>query len=88
MQEAEVTSFLRTIFIILLIYYGLKVIGKYVAPIILKRAATKFEEQVKKQQQTSAPKEKVGETIIEKKPNQSKSSDSSVGEYVDFEEVD
>ncbi len=31
---------------------------------------------------------KVGETIIDKKPNQSKESDKSVGEYIDFEEID
>ncbi|OIQ38921.1 MAG: hypothetical protein BM563_05300 [Bacteroidetes bacterium MedPE-SWsnd-G1] len=89
MQEAEITSFLRTIFIIVIVYYGLKMIGKYMAPIILNRAAKKFEERVKNQkQQRQQPKQNVGETVIDKNPNQSRSSNNTVGEYVDYEEVD
>ncbi len=89
MQEAEITSFLRTLFIIFLVWYGLKVIGKYVAPFILRRAVNKFEEKIKsQQQQASKSNVKVGETVIDKKPRDEKTSNSSVGEYVDFEEVD
>lgn len=89
MQEASVQGFFRTILIILLVYYGLKIIGRFMAPIILKKAANKFEERVKKQQgKTDTTNEKVGETVIDKKPNSSKQSNDSVGEYVDFEEVD
>lgn len=89
MHTAEITSFLRTIAIILIIYYGLKLIGKYLAPIILKRAANKFEERVRQQQgYTETKKEKVGETVIDKKPNSSQKQSNTVGEYVDFEEVD
>ena len=88
MQEASVQGFVRTIFIIVVIYYVLKVIGRFVAPMIIKKAASKFEERFKNQQQSAEPKEKVGETTIDKKPNASKTSNDSVGEYVDFEEVD
>lgn len=88
MHEAEITSFLRTILIILLIYYALKIIGKYMAPFILKRAASKFEERVRQQQQPKQNSAKVGETVIDKKPNTQKTSNDTVGEYVDFEEVD
>lgn len=89
MQEAEITSFLRTILILVIIYYGFKLVTKYMAPIILNKAAKKFEERVRnQQQQRQEPNSKVGETVINKKPNQSKSSNNSVGEYVDYEEVD
>ena len=30
----------------------------------------------------------IGETVIDKKPNSTKQSDKSVGEYIDFEEID
>ena len=88
MQEAEITSFIRTLLIILIFYYGFKMFAKYIAPILLKRAATKFEEKVKNQQKPNEPERKVGETIIAKKPGSSKTSNDSVGEYVDYEEVD
>ena len=88
MQEAEITSLLRTLAIIFIIYYGLKLFSRYVAPILLKRAATKFEEKVRNQQQSSEPKGNVGETIIDKKPRSNKGSNDDVGEYVDYEEVD
>lgn len=88
MQEAEIMSFLRTILIILLVYYAVKLIARYMAPIIIKRAASKFEERVKQQQQSTTNQSKVGETVIDKKPNSKSNSGNSVGEYVDFEEVD
>jgi len=89
MQEAEITSLLRTLAIIFMVWYGLKLIGKYVAPFILRRAVSKFEEKMKSQaKQATPPNQKVGETVIDKKPNDVKSSNNSVGEYVDYEEVD
>lgn len=79
---------LRTIFIIILVYYGLKVIGRFAFPLIFKRFMSKFEEKVRNQQQSTPPNRKVGETVIDKKPNSSKESSKDVGEYVDYEEVD
>lgn len=88
MQEAEITSFLRTLLIFAAIYYGFKLFAKYIAPILLKRAATKFEEKVRNQQKSEDPTSKVGETVIDKKPGSSKTSNDNVGEYIDYEEVD
>lgn len=91
MHTAEITSFLRTIAILVIVYYGVKMIARYLGPIILKRAASKFEERVRQQQQQRTgytENSKVGETVIDKKPRSQKSSNDSVGEYVDFEEVD
>ena len=88
MQEADITSLFRTLAIIFIIYYGLKLFSKYVAPILLKRAATKFEERVKNQQQPAEPRGDVGGTIVEKKPGSKKDSGNDFGEYVDYEEVE
>ena len=81
---------LRTILIILLVYYGLKIIGRFAFPMIFKRFVGKFEERVRNQQQQQNPQsnEQVGETTIDKKPNSSKESNKDVGDYVDYEEVD
>jgi hypothetical protein len=92
MQEASVQGFIRTVLIIFLIYYGLKLIGKIVFPMFFKRFVGKFEERVRNQQgqqnSTQKPNQKVGETVIDKKPGSSKESNNSVGEYVDYEEVE
>ncbi|MCF6280223.1 MAG: DUF4834 family protein [Flavobacteriaceae bacterium] len=81
---------LRTIAIIFLVYYGLKIIVRFAFPMILKRFVGKFEEKVRsqQQQQASTPNEKVGETVIDKKPISTKESKSDVGEYVDYEELE
>ena len=88
MQEAEMTSLVRTLLIFAAIYYGFKLFSKYIAPFLLKRAASKFEEKIRNQQKPEDPEGEVGETIIAKKPGSSKTSNDSVGEYVDYEEVD
>ena len=48
-----------------------------------KRAEQQFNQQ---RQNTTSTRE--GETVIDRKPNTSKQSNDSVGEYVDFEEID
>ena len=50
MQEAGPITFFRTIGIILLVIYGLKFIGKYIIPLLLKRAVNKAQERAQNQQ--------------------------------------
>lgn len=90
MQEASFLGILRTILIIMLVYYVLKLIGRYVFPIFFKKMVKNFEKKVKEQQGFQQPvdKTKVGETTIDKKPLQTKESNKNVGEYVDYEDVD
>lgn len=79
---------MKLLFILLVVYLGFKFIGKYVFPIVFKRYVGKFEQKMRDQQQAQAPKQKVGETVIDKKPNSDKTSNNNVGEYVDYEDVD
>lgn len=90
MHEASVQGFVRTILIFIIIYYAVKLIGRFVAPLIVKRFVGKFEQRVKNQQEQNSPRddEKVGETTIDKTSIKSSKESNSVGEYVDFEEVD
>ncbi|MDC9723254.1 MAG: DUF4834 domain-containing protein [Urechidicola sp.] len=90
MHEASVQGFVRTILIFIIIYYAVKIIGRFVAPLIFKWFVGKFEQRVKDQQQQNSPRndEKVGETTIDKTSIKSTKESNSVGEYVDFEEVD
>ncbi|WP_370476253.1 DUF4834 family protein [Tamlana flava] len=84
---------LRTILIIALVYYAIKILSRIFAPYLVKYAAKKAEErfggqfgQFHRQQEKEVPK-KEGEVTIDKMP-QTKTSNKDVGDYVDFEEID
>jgi len=90
---------LRTILIIILVYYGFKILSRLFAPYLMKYASKKmgqkFEQQYKAQQKQqqhrgNAEHYKEGETVIDKKPQSSNSSNTSskVGEYIEFEEIE
>ena len=83
---------LRTIFIIVVVWYLFKVLGRIVAPFLIKFAAKKAEQrfgdqfgQFQKQQQETS--KKPGEVTIDKMPN-AKTSNKDVGDYVDYEEIE
>ena len=81
---------LKTIAIILLVYYAVKFAMRLFAPFLVKKMVNKMqqkaEEQFGNQQQKNTVNE--GETVIDKSPKTSKNSNNNVGEYVDFEEID
>ena len=81
---------LRTIFIIVLVYYIFKVLSRIFAPFLMKYAAKKAEERFGGQfqkQPKQEPLKKEGEISIDKMPN-TKTSNKDVGDYVDYEEID
>ncbi|WP_298511510.1 DUF4834 family protein [uncultured Kordia sp.] len=83
---------LRTIAIIILVMYALRIIGRLFAPVMIryvaKKAEKRFSEQFRQETQFQQQRrDKEGETTIDTMPNDRKSS-KDVGEYIDFEEVD
>ncbi len=89
MQEASLLGALKIILIILLIYYGLKIITRFLGPLLLtyitKKAGEKVQQHFQQHHQnatTTEPKD-----TINKKQNR-KSTNKDVGEYIDFEEID
>jgi hypothetical protein len=90
-QEASLVGFLRTILIIMLVYYGVKILMRLFAPYLMKslvkKAEKRFGQQFGNQPHQAAPKPE-GEITIDKVPRQSKTSNKKVGEYVDYEEID
>ena len=82
---------LRTLLIIIVVYYAFKLIGRFVFPLFLKRMMGKVEKQFREQQgQHTAPSTSVkeGETVIDKAPKTAARAKNEVGEYIDFEEVE
>ena len=80
---------LRTIAIILLIYYVFKFLTKLFAPYLMKRMVNKMQEKAQNQHRNQTQSNvKEGETVIDRKPQKTTQSNNSVGEYVDYEEVE
>ncbi|WP_372793367.1 DUF4834 family protein [Lutibacter sp.] len=80
---------LRTIAIIIIVYYAFKFIGRYIMPLFIKQVVKNVEKKMRDQQENQYKQEtgNVGETVIDKKPASSKESSKDVGDYVDYEEV-
>lgn len=84
---------LKTILIIALVYYGIKILSRLFAPFLIKYATKKAEQQFGEQfgqfrkGQQKAPQKKEGEITIDKIPK-TKTSNKDVGEYVDYEEIE
>ena len=95
-HEASLMGLLRTILIILLVWYGLKILARLFAPFLMKYVAKKAEQRFGQQfggfqnqsQQRNEQKRREGETVIDKMPERQKSSNDEVGEYIDYEEID
>lgn len=81
---------LKTIFFILLFYYAFKYLARLFAPFLMKKAAETIQKKAEQQFRDKQPKSSVkeGETIIDKAPKNNQQSKNSVGEYVDFEEIE
>lgn len=80
---------MRVIIIIILIYFGLMLFGKYVLPFMVrgyvKHYSKKFYDEM--EQNRREDKSKEGEVKISKKNAKIENKHGGVGEYVDYEEV-
>ncbi len=93
-QKTLIMGFLKTILIILLVYYTLKLLAKWFGPRLFSYAAKKTEdrfrnsfEQYSNQNQNQAPVDE-GEISIEKpRTSKKKVNTDNVGEFIDFEEI-
>lgn len=86
MDSASFTSFLRTLFIIILVYYAVRFFLKLLAPHlvqhVVKKAGQNLYEQQQRQQQQSYDYQQ--NNIKQDKPKEKK----KVGEYIDYEEIE
>lgn len=86
-------TFLKTVLILLLVYLGLKFLLKLLKPYLMryitKKVGRQFEQQFGSNPfQGPEPKAKEGSVSIDKMPTKERNSRSTVGEYVDYEEID
>ena len=83
------TNFIRTIVIIVVIYYAFRFISRYLFPFLLDRGIKNMQNKVYEQQrQGQRATRQPGEVTIENNSRQARAANQNRGEYVDFEEVE
>ena len=91
MDHASLQSFIKTIFIIVLIYYLFRFAFKLFAPFLIKKAVSKVSENFQKQQQAyqNQNNHQTQQPDFESELRQNKipKEKKKVGEYIDFEEI-
>ncbi len=85
-------GFLKTILIVLLVYFGLKFLFKLLKPYLIryitKKAGQKLESFFGNMPNNQPIPEEEGKVFINKNPTPQTRSTEKMGEYVDYEEVE
>ncbi|WP_294821443.1 DUF4834 domain-containing protein [uncultured Flavobacterium sp.] len=84
MDTASLMGTLRVIAIIILVYYGIKIAFRLLAPVLIQQVVKKAEQNFYQQQQNMQQQYREANTAREEKPAEKK----KVGEYIDFEEIE
>ena len=80
-------NFLKTVGIIVVIYFVLKFVGRLLFPIVVKKAVNNMQERQSQYQRQQQNKQE-GEVTVEKNRRDQNRARNTEGEYVDFEEID
>ena len=80
----SIPGLLKTIGIIVIVYFVLKLVGRLLFPIVVKKAVNNM----RARQTTYTQRKPEGEVTVETKQGQPGRHQHTQGEYVDFEEVE
>ena len=75
---------IKVLLLILIIFYSVRFISRLLLPLLFRTMVKKATRHMR----PNEPKRREGEVSVDKASKQKKHSNSSVGEYVDFEEID
>lgn len=81
-------NFVRTLLIIAIVYFGIRIFTRYIMPLLLAKGLKNMQEKMQNQQRQNPSSRPEGEVTIEKDRQKNKPSSASSEEYVDFEEVE
>jgi len=81
-------GFLRTVVIIAIIYLGVRLISRYLLPVLLNKGIQKMQQKMQNPQNYREPQRQEGEVTVENKPQNQTHQSGHNTEYADFEEVD
>ena len=83
-----IVNFLRTIFVIAIIYFGIRLITRFILPFLVDKGIKNMQQKMQDQQKRNQARRPEGEVTIESKPTSKHNHSDNKGEYIDFEEVD
>lgn len=82
-------GFLRTVFVIAIIYFVIRVFSRYILPMLVEKGVKGMQQKMYEQQRQKQQSNKhEGEVTIEYNDKNKKNRNQNEGDYVDFEEVD
>ncbi|RIH64617.1 DUF4834 family protein [Mariniphaga sediminis] len=82
-------GFIRTLVVIAIIYFVIRLFTRYVLPVILENKLKDIQHKMNENQNQQQPaKKREGDVTIEYDRKRNGNRSKSEGEYVDFEEVD
>lgn len=81
-------TFLKTILIILLVYFGLRLLAKYFGPLILKYVFKKVQKNMENQFNPPHQEPRNEPKRSRRSFKSNTNAKSKVGEYVDYEEIE
>lgn len=82
-------NFIRTLVIIAIIYFAIRIISRYILPMLVDKGVKNMQQKMYEQQkQNQRSNRREGEVTIEKDKQKNKKFDKDEGEYIDFEEVE
>ncbi len=79
-------GFLRTIIILIAIWYAFSLLARFVLPLLLRFLINKTADKATQSQHYSQPKQPEGKVTISHIPDKNRHSNNE-GEYVDYEEI-
>ena len=84
---------IRTLAIILLVYFVLRIFSRWIAPKVFGYAARKAEERIRDMygmngERNSEAREAAGSVSVDKSAVKGKKDTEKVGEYIEFEEIE
>lgn len=84
-----VTNFIKTLVIIVVVYYAFRFISRYLLPFVLNKGIKNMQDKINEQQrQSQRSSRNPGEVTIEFNQQNQRGKSQGRGEYVDFEEVE
>lgn len=85
----SINGFLRTLLILVLIFYGIRLFARYILPLLVDKGIKNMQQKMQDQQrQNQRSTRQPGDVTIEYNNRSNKNSGQNKGDYVDFEEVD
>jgi hypothetical protein len=84
----NIVSFFRTVFILLILYYGFKFFMRFLAPTMVEKAADKLYKDMKeKESQMKRKTTRRGDVTIDYTDKKPKQYQRNEGDYIEFEEI-